>query len=72
MDWSDCAKAVFDVFSYAGTFFQKRDSRAMRKIARESVEVFKLGQQVNTLKDVLDAREAAGKNIQNVRTRNYH
>lgn len=37
----------------------------MRKIAREGVEVFKLGQQVNTLKDVLDAREAAGKNIQN-------
>jgi|GEM_PF-4112449 len=65
MDWSDCAKAVFDVFSYAGTVFQKRDSRAMLKIARESVEVFKLGQQVNTLKDALDAREAAGKNIQN-------
>lgn len=65
MDWSDCAKAVFDFFSYAGTVFQKRDSRAMLKIARESVEVFKLGQQVNTLKDALDAREAAGKNIQN-------
>ena len=65
MDWSDCAKAVFDVFSYAGTVFQRRDSRAMLKIARESVEVFKLGQQVNTLKDALDAREAAGKNIQN-------
>lgn len=65
MEWSDCAKAVFDVLSYAGTVFQKRDSRAMLKIARESVEVFKLGQQVNTLKDVLHAREAAGKNIQN-------
>ena len=52
-------------FSYVGAVFQKSNARTIRKNRRESVEASKLGQQVNTLKDVLDAREAAGKNMQN-------
>ena len=65
MDGADCVMAVVDFFSYAGTAFQKRDSRVIRKNAREGVEASKLGQQVNTLKRALSARETAGKNKQN-------
>ena len=50
MDWSDCVMAVVDFFSYAGTAFLKSDSRVIRKNAREGVEAYKLGQQVNSLK----------------------
>ena len=65
MDGADCVMAVVDFFSYAATAFQKRDSRVIRKNAREGVEDSKLGQQVNTLKRALSARETARKNKQN-------
>lgn len=65
MDGADCVMAVVDFFSYAGTAFQKRDSRVIRKNSREGVEASKLGQQKNTLKRALSARETVGKNKQN-------
>ena len=65
MDWAECVKAAVDFFSYAGIAFQKRDWRVIRKNARSGVEACKLGQQVNSLKRALSARETAGKNKQN-------
>lgn len=67
MDWSDCVKIVIDFFSYAGAVFQKRPARTLRKNRRESIEASKLAQQVNSLKQVLDARETASKNKHNIK-----
>ena len=67
MDLSDCVKLAVDFFSYAGAVFQKRHARTLRVYRRKSIEASKLGQQVNTLKQALDARETAGKNKHNIK-----